>query len=123
MSIQIFVTNVLRLMKEQGLKKKELAKRADVSISFFIDLTLGKANPSLRIMASISDALGVPLPYMLESTDINPTQLAELHGELPPRSSVPKGFERVTAVLPEFQAFQVRQWAEAAQSKLRSSRT
>lgn len=70
MSIQIFVTNILRLMEEQGLNKVELAERADLSMSFLSDLTHGKANPSLRIMASIADALGVSLPYMLEATDL-----------------------------------------------------
>ena len=120
MSIQIFVTNILRLMDEQGLTKQELAKRSNVSISFLSDLTHGKANPSLRIMAAISETLGVPLPYMLESTDLTPAQLAELQGDSPPCSHLPKGFERVSAVLPEFQAFQVRQWARSAQVNLKS---
>lgn len=30
------------------------------------------------------------------------------------KESIPKGYERVQAVLPEHQAFQVRKWAEAA---------
>lgn len=120
MRIQIFVTNVLRLMEEQNLTKLELAQRADISISFLSDLTHGKANPSLRIMAAIAQALDVPLPYMLESTDLTPAQLAELHGDRQATSSLPKGFVRVSAVLPGFQAFQVRQWAKSAQVELKS---
>lgn len=122
MSIQIFVTNILRLMEEQGLNKGELAERADISMSFMSDLTNGKANPSLRIMAAISDALGVPLPYMLEATDLTPDEVAELSGERRAPPTLPKGFERVSAVLPEFQAFQVRQWADAAQRRLRPTK-
>lgn len=122
MSIQILVTNILRLMEEQGLNKVELAERADISFSFLSDLTHGKANPSLRIMASIADALNVPLPYMLEATDLTPEEVAELNDNRMPLPTLPKGFERVSAVLPEFQAFQVRQWADVAQRRLRSTR-
>jgi transcriptional regulator with XRE-family HTH domain len=122
MSIQIFVTNILRLMEEQGLNKVELAERADLSMSFLSDLTHGKANPSLRIMASIADALGVSLPYMLEATDLTPAEVVELNGDRQAAPSLPKGFERVSAVLPEFQAFQVRQWAEVARRRLQSTK-
>ncbi len=36
------------------------------------------------------------------------------------RGILPKGFERVTAVLPEHQAYIVRKWAEDATKKLES---
>ena len=38
------------------------------------------------------------------------------------RGILPKGFERVTAVLPEHQAFIVRKWAEDATKKLESEK-
>lgn len=121
MYIQIFETNILRLLEEHDMTKQELAEKADISMSFLSDLTHGKANPSLKIMHSIADALGVPLPHLLESTELSPEQLAELSDGLtsPPKASVPPGYERVTAILPEFQAFQVKQWAEAARKRLR----
>ena len=44
----IFFTNVLRILDERGMTKKELSERSGVSISFLSDLTTGKANPSLK---------------------------------------------------------------------------
>jgi len=118
--IHIFYTNVLRLLEEQGLTKQDLAEKADISISFLSDLTNGKANPSLKIMRNIAEALDTPLPLLLEATDLSPEDLAELQGNSKkPKQSLPPGYERVSAVLPEFQAFQVKLWAEAARKRLR----
>lgn len=118
--IQIFETNILRLLEEHDMTKQELAEKADISISFLSDLTHGKANPSLKIMESIADALDVPLPHLLESTELTFEQLAELRADsAKPKPSVPSGYERVSAILPEFQAFLVKQWAEAARKRLR----
>ena len=122
MYIQIFYTNILRLLEEQGMTKQNLADKADVSISFLSDLTNGKANPSLKIMRNIAEALDTPLPLLLESSDLSPEDLAELQGNSSkPKQSLPPGYERVSVVLPEFQAFQVKQWAEAARKRLRRS--
>jgi len=118
--IQIFETNILRLLEEHDMTKQELAEKADISMSFLSDLTHGKANPSLKIMESIANAFGVPLPYMLESTELTPEQLAELRQDSAvPMASVPLGYERVSAIVTEFEAFQVKQWAEAARKRLR----
>ena len=122
MYIQIFYTNILRLLEEQGMTKQNLADKADVSISFLSDLTNGKANPSLKIMRNIAEALDTPLPLLLESSDLSTEDLAELQGNSSkPKQSLPPGYERVSVVLPEFQAFQVKQWAEAARKRLRRS--
>jgi transcriptional regulator with XRE-family HTH domain len=109
---QIFFTNVIRMMEEQGMSKYELAVRADMSPSFLSDLTNGRANPSLKIMESIARALDVPLPMLLEATDLPPECLDTLAGGKAPRS-LPEGFVRVCAILKEYQAFNVRQWDEA----------
>lgn len=106
---QIFFTNILRLLDEQGITKHELAERAGMSVSFLSDLTNGKANPSLKIMESLAQALSTPLATLLEATDLSERDL-ELLAEGTPHSSLPAGFVRVTAVLTEYQAFQVRQW-------------
>lgn len=120
MYIQIFETNILRLLEEHDMTKQQLAEKADISISFLSDLTHGKANPSLKIMESIADALDVPLPHLLESTELTFEQLAELRADsAKPKPSVPPGYERVSAILPEFQAFLVKQWAEVARKRLR----
>jgi transcriptional regulator with XRE-family HTH domain len=116
---QIFFTNILRLLDERGMTKNELAAKADISVSFLSDLTNGKANPSLKIMEAIAEALETPLPTLLESTDLDRESLDALAGGNAPRS-LPEGVVRVSAVLPEHQAFIVKKWDEAARNKLRS---
>ena len=116
----IFFTNVLRLLDERHMTKKELSDRSGVSISFLSDLTTGKANPSLKVMEDIAQALETPLPLLLESTDLDKEALDALSGGKAPRS-LPPGFERVAAVLPEHQAFIVKKWGEATRKKLRGS--
>jgi transcriptional regulator with XRE-family HTH domain len=106
---QIFFTNVLRLLDEQGMTKTELAERADISVSFLSDLTNGKANPSLKIMEAIADALHAALPALLEITDLDQETLDALAGGTAPRS-LPSGYVRVSVILTEFQAFTVKQW-------------
>ncbi len=118
MYIHIFYTNVLKLLDERGMTKHDLAEQSGVSISFLSDLTNGKGNPSLKIMERIADALGTSLPMLLEATDMSPEDLEALKGRhFEP--SLPKGYERVSVVLPSFQAYQVKQWSEAAQKRLR----
>lgn len=114
---QIFFTNVLRLIDEQNMTKSELADHAGISVSFLSDLTNGKANPSLKIMDSIAKALRVPLPALLEITDLDVATLEILFGDRPVLS-LPNGLVRVTAILTEFQAFNVRQWDLENRKKL-----
>ena len=109
---QIFFTNVLRLIDERGMTKDKLADAAGMSVSFLSDLTNGKANPSLKIMEAIARALEIPLPALLEMTDLDRDTLDALAGGKAP-SSLPPGLVRVAAVLTEYQAFTVRQWDEA----------
>lgn len=106
---QIFFTNVLRLLDEQGMTKTELAERADISVSFLSDLTNGKANPSLKIMEAIAEALQAALPALLEITDLDQASLDALAGKRVLKS-LPNGYVRVSVILTEFQAFTVKQW-------------
>lgn len=108
---QIFFTNVLRLLDSQRMTKYELADRAGISISFLSDLTNGKANPSLKVMEAIADALIAPLPSLLEQTDLDSASLKQLAGhDVAP--SLPPGYVRTSAILTEYQAFTVQQWDE-----------
>ncbi len=116
----IFFTNVLRALDELRMTKHELADKSGVSISFLSDITTGKGNPSLKVMEDVAKALQTPLPLLLESTDLDKTALETLAGEKV-LSSLPSGYERVAAVLPEHQAFIVKKWAEAAQKKLKKA--
>lgn len=115
---QIFFTNILRLLDERGMTKQELHRRAGISMSFLSDLTNGKANPSLKVMEAIAAALETSLPLLLELTDLDTKSLEALAGGKSYKS-LPSGFLRVTAVLPEHQAFIVRKWDEAARKKVR----
>ena len=114
---QIFFTNVLRLLEEQGMTKHDLAEKAGMSISFLSDLTNGKANPSLKIMGSIADTLSVPLPTLLEMTDLDKATLDAVSGGKAPKR-LPDGFARIAAILNEYQAFTVRQWDEANRKQI-----
>jgi transcriptional regulator with XRE-family HTH domain len=114
----IFFTNILRLLDERGMTKHELSEKAGISISFLSDLTNGKANPSLKTMEAIAEALGVSLTLLLESTDLDRHALEQVSGGKS-KQGLPPGYERVVAVLPEHQAFIVKKWSEHAQKKLR----
>ena len=108
---QILFTNILRLLEELGMSKQDLSIKAGVSISYISDLTNGIANPSLKVMEAVAEALETPLPTLLELTDLDRKTLDTLAGGQAPRS-LPEGFLRVSAILTEFQAYKVRQWDE-----------
>lgn len=116
----IFFTNVLRILDELRMTKQELSQKSGVSISFLSDLTTGKANPSLKVMESIARILETPLPLLLEVNDLDHAALELLAGEKVV-SSIPAGYQRVSAILPEYRAFLVKQWAEEARKKLHRS--
>ena len=104
----ILITNILRIIDEKGITKTELATKAGVSIAFFTDLTNDKANPSLRIIEAIAEALETPLPMLLDSSDMDLADLEALAKRKPGR--LPKGFIWKGGVLSEYEAYQVDQW-------------
>jgi len=114
----IFFTNILRLLDERGMTKHDLSEKSGISMSFLSDLTNGKANPSLKIMEAIAEALAVPLPLLVESTDLDRHSLKAVAGGSASQG-LPPGYERVFAVLPENKAYIVKKWSEATQKKLR----
>lgn len=104
---KIFLNNVLTALATRHMTRKDLSAKSGVSTSFLSDMVSGKSNPSLRVMEAIAQALEIPLPTLLEPTDMvyvgNP---------------IPAGYERVTLILPEFQAFVAKSWAEDARRKM-----
>jgi transcriptional regulator with XRE-family HTH domain len=116
----IFFTNILRILDERGMSKKELHDLSGVSNSFLSDLTSGTGNPSLKVMEAIAKALEVPLPLLLESTDLDKAALDELAGGTA-MHSLPPGYERVSVILPEAKAFIVKKWGEETRAKIRMS--
>lgn len=117
----IFMANVLRLLDEKQLTKQSLAQQAGMSISFLSDLTNGKANPSLKIMAAIASALDTPLPDLLRTPDAAPAA-AEPPGQYRVVRRLPQGLTQVAAVLTDYQAFHVRQWDAANRKTLGKSK-
>lgn len=114
---EIFFTNILRILDERGMTNDELSERSGISASFISDLARGKANPSLRTMEAIAAALDTALPALLESTDLDREALDELAGGKA-KSSLPKGYERVTVILTSFEAFVAKGQDEANRKKL-----
>lgn len=57
--------NVRRLRQQKGLTQEELAFEAEIDLTYVGGIERGKRNPSLLVMARISDALSVPLPRLL----------------------------------------------------------
>ena len=103
------------------MTKSELADQAGISVSFLSDLTNGKANPSLKIMEAIADALHAALPALLEITDLDQETLDALAGGHA-RKSLPGGYVRVSAILTEYQAFAVKQWDSENQKNIQKQR-
>jgi transcriptional regulator with XRE-family HTH domain len=114
----ILFTNILRLLQERKMTKEHLSHASGVSISFISDLTTGKANPSLRTLERIAAALETTVPSLLETVDLPPDDLDTLtQGRW--KSSLPGGLVRVSAIVTEPQAFQIRRWDHSARQRLR----
>jgi transcriptional regulator with XRE-family HTH domain len=111
----IFCTNIIKLLDAKGITKKELAQKSNISISFISDLTNEKSNPSLKVIESIADALEIPLPLLFES-DLDIESLNLPKGQA--HKKLPKGFLRISATLPEHQAYIVCKWSEKAKQKI-----
>ena len=114
---QIFFTNVLRILDERKMTQKELSKRAGISTAFISDLTKGQGSPSIRTMEAISIALDVPLPLLLEVTDLDRQTMSELVGDKIPES-LPHGYHRVSAVLTDYQAYVAAEWDATNRKRL-----
>ena len=63
--LQALGTQVRRLRSDANLTMKELAKRAELSLRFVIQLEAGQGNISVAGLARLASALGRPLPELL----------------------------------------------------------
>jgi transcriptional regulator with XRE-family HTH domain len=57
--------NIRRLRQEKGLTQEQLAFEAEIDLTYEGGIERGKRNPSLLVMARISEALSVPLVKLL----------------------------------------------------------
>lgn len=119
---RIFFTNVLRLLKERGITKAELHSMSGVSASIISDITRGQGNPTLDTMTAIANALETPLPEMLMHVENDVLQQISEHEKNPLNADLPKGFQRVSVVLPDHKAFIVNKWSVDIQSQLRKNK-
>lgn len=119
--IQIFTDHINRILNEYGLGKRELAEMGGISSAFMTALTRGEANPTLKTMQALAEALGIPLPLLLRPIESDEWQailsLSVLSKSITP--VVPEGYARVSAILSEKRAEQVKQWERGAKKKLK----
>jgi transcriptional regulator with XRE-family HTH domain len=121
---KILCINIMRYLALRGLKKSDLAAKANVSISYISDVTNAKGNPSLETMVAIADALEVPLVALLETplvgTDDWDASLAETILKDDAKLGLPPGYRRVCAIVNEHQAFQIAKWHKASHDRLKT---
>jgi transcriptional regulator with XRE-family HTH domain len=97
-------------MIERGWSKLELSKRSGISYPYICDLVRGVGNPSIKTLEALAKAFGIEAPRLLEPY-ANDTWIGDAI-ELPP------GYERVSAILPTFDAYLVKKKAMETQTKL-----
>ena len=68
-------------------------------------------------MEAISIALDVPLPLLLDVTDLDRRALSELVGDKIPES-LPPGYQRVSAVMTDYQAYLAAEWDATNRKRL-----
>ena len=120
---KILCINIMRFLALRGLKKSDLAAKANVSISYISDVTNCKGNPSLDTMVAIAEALEVPLVALLETpppgTDDWGCGLTDAVLRDDAKLGLPPGFRRVSAIVSDHQAFQIDKWHKAAHDRLK----
>jgi len=71
-------------VKVRGMTLKELATKADVSVSYLSDAELGRVSMSIKALEKVAVALNVTASYLLDSRNMTLQQLADLNQvELP----------------------------------------
>lgn len=68
-SFQI-ILNVVRAMRKQGLKQKDLAERMGVTPQYISKILKGKENLSLQTISKLEEVLGIQLLIIPESVRV-----------------------------------------------------
>lgn len=110
--LEIFIYNLKSAMKSQKITQAELAAKADISNSAMHLITTGNYNPSIDVISRLSNALGIPLPYLLTDNN-NPDSFAK---------DLPNDLVQISVILSKTRAFQVMQWHNETVSKIKRHR-
>lgn len=112
----VFPSNVRLLLDEQNMSLKELAARSGISAASLSAILSGKGNPCLSTMSAIAQGLEIPLASLFEPRSPDDPAVSGVTKRKTPSAPypLPPGYERVSAVVTEFQAFVVRKWAAEA---------
>lgn len=121
---QIFGSNVVRLLEEMEITKQEFSALAGVSGGFLTELARGSANPTLRTMQTIAEALGVPLPLLLKPLNSDEWQAIIALSQRKPnelkKEEAPEGYGYVEHVLlPLHKVYVISEWEKEAKKSLR----
>ena len=63
---------VADLRTRKGMLQKQLADRADISVSFLSEVENGHRTPGAEVLLRIADVLGASLDYLLRGEDLRP---------------------------------------------------
>jgi transcriptional regulator with XRE-family HTH domain len=97
-------------MIERGWNKAELSRQSGISPAFICEIVDGTGNPSIKTLEAIAKALNVEAPRLLEH-HVDDTWIGDA-------IKLPPGYERVSAILPTFDAYLVKKKAMETQMKL-----
>lgn len=63
---EIVGRNIRRIRKARGLTQEQLAEEAGMAMRYLSGVERGEENPTLRFLAKIAEALGVPPAELLK---------------------------------------------------------
>ena len=72
---------IKKYRKEKKLKKKQLAEKAGIGQTSLAQYEIGRRNAPLRILKKLSDALEIPINYLIEDMEMIPKKLEEYSTE------------------------------------------
>jgi transcriptional regulator with XRE-family HTH domain len=105
-------------MQEKKLTQEMLALKSGLSVPFLSEIGRNIANPSLKTLEFIADALEVPLPSLFQATDFDISDLENL-SDKEIKTHLPKGYQAVYLILSDIQAFEAKQWDKENKAKLK----
>lgn len=60
---------VRKIREDQGLSIRDLSKRSGIAISYIVRIEAGEANPSVKVMCRLANALNVQVQELFSCKD------------------------------------------------------